>query len=455
MQIIEKVILGMITVGLSFRPLLRLNGTQASRWRRGFGRHGALSIFAVVSVLLVAVSSAHAQHTVRLPQPTGPYQIGTTYFALVDETRPEVFTDDPKDHRELLVRCWYPAQPVAGAKPEPFWGKETKEIGSLLAQFMRLPKTAFDDLALVQSHAYTDAPLAKSKSSYPVLTFSHGYIPGFISQNTAQMEELASHGYVVFSIGHTYETVANIFPDGRVVPFSQTRFMTFAQGAGKANVLVTKYTAATEPTEKDALIKRIVADWPVLDESLRIWAADVRFVLDELEKMNSGKRKSIFARTLDLKRIGIFGMSFGGATAGQVCAVDKRCKAGINLDGLQSGELIDHPMERPFMFMQSEGAGNINRLFFERAKNDAYYVVVKGTKHFNYSDFSMFSPDYQKAGLLGPIDGARMEGIINSYVLAFFDKYLKGKETSLLKGPPSNYPEVEFNSHGRQAKKEK
>ncbi len=99
------------------------------------------------------------------------------------------------------------------------------------------------------------------------------------------------------------------------------------------------------------------------------------------------------------------------------------------------------------MFMQSEGAGNINRLFFERAKNDAYYVVVKGTKHFNYSDFSLFSPDYQKAGILGSIEGARMEGIMNAYVLAFLNKYLKGKDTSLLKGASPSYPEVEFNLH--------
>ncbi len=400
-------------------------------------------------LMLLTASIATAQWVVKLPQPTGPYQIGTTYFALVDETRSEVFTDDPRDHRELLVRCWYPAQPVAGVKPEPFWGRDTREVGQSLAEYLRLPKGAFDDLALVQSHAYTDAVIAKSNSSFPVLVFSHGYIPGFLSQNTTQMEELASHGYVVFSIGHTYETVANIFPDGRVVPFSQTRFLTFAQGARKANELVTKYTAATGPVEKDTLIKQIVAAWPVLDESLRIWAADVRFVLDEIERMNSGKRKSIFARKLDLKRVGIFGMSFGGATAGQVCVTDKRCRAGINLDGLQSGELIDHPMERPFMFMQSEGAGNINRLFFERAKNDAYYVVVKGTRHFNYSDFSLFSPEYQKTGILGPIEGERMERIISDYVLAFFDKYLKGKgkDTPLLRGPSTSYPEVEFNWH--------
>jgi predicted dienelactone hydrolase len=406
-------------------------------------------------IVLLSATTSMAQWAVKLPQPTGPYQIGTTYFALVDETRPEVFTDDPKDHRELLIRCWYPARPVPGAMPEPFWGKDTKEIGPLLAQFMRLPKTAFDDLAVVQSHAYRDAPLSRSKSSYPVLVFSHGYTPGFISQNTAQMQELASHGYIVFSIGHAYETVANIFPDGRVVPFSQARLMAFAQGAAKANDTNTKYVAATDPAEKDALLRQVLAAWPTLDESLLIWTADTRFVLDELEKMNSGERNSIFAKKLDLKRTGIFGMSFGGSTAGQVCAVDKRCRAGINLDGLQLGALIDHPMERPFMFMNSEAGRNINRLFFERAKNDAYYVVVKGTKHFNYSDFSLFSPDYKKAGLLGPIDGARMEQITSDYVLSFFDKYLKGKDAPLLKGPPANYTEVEFSSHGSQTTTDK
>ncbi|MGH9958034.1 MAG: alpha/beta hydrolase family protein, partial [Pyrinomonadaceae bacterium] len=393
---------------------------------------------ATTLLVFLNITIATAQWTVKLPQPSGPYQIGTTYFALVDETRPEAFTDDPKDHRELLVRCWYPAQSVAGARPEPFWGKDTKEIGTLLAQFMRLPKTAFDDLAVVQSHAYTDVPLSNSKSRYPVVLFSHGYIPGFLSQNSAQMEELASHGYVVFSIGHSYETVANIFPDGRVVPFSQARLMAFAQGAGKTRELNVKYAAATEPAEKEDLIKQIVAGWPLLHESLRVWAADVSFVLDELERMNSGKRTSNFASKLDLKRIGIFGMSFGGATAGQFCAVDKRCRAGINLDGLQSGDLIDRPMERPFMFMQSEDARNVNRLFFERAKNDAYYVVVKGTKHFNYSDFSLFSPDYRKVGILGAIEGERMERIMNDYLLAFFDKYLRGKDAPLLKGPPAN-----------------
>ncbi len=236
-----------------------------------------------VLLTLLSVTTATAQWAVKLPQPTGPDAVGASRFSLVDTARPETFTDDPSDHRELLIRVWYPAKPAPGAQPEPFWGRETQEIATRMAEFMRLPKGAFDDLVRVPSHAYADAPLAKSRSAYPVLVFSHGYIPGLISQNTAQMEELASHGYIVVSIGHTYETLVNIFPDGRVVPFSQGRLAAFAQGAGKTRELNAKYAAATDPAEKEATLRRIVTEWTVLDESLRVWTADTRFVLDEME----------------------------------------------------------------------------------------------------------------------------------------------------------------------------
>ncbi len=400
------------------------------------------------TALLVMGSGTPAggQWVVTLPRPTGPSAVGTTRFSLVDAARPETFTEDSSDRREVLVRIWYPATPMSGARPEPLWGAETQEIATRMAEFMRLPKGVFDDLARAPSHAYTDAPVAQSLAPYPLLVFSHGYIPGLIAQNTAQMEELASHGYVVVSIGHTYETLVNHFPDGRVVPFSPGRLAAFGEGAGRTRELSARYAAAGDPAEKEALLRRIVAEWTVLNESLHAWTEDTRFVLDELHRMQAGTRTSVFAGKLDLRRLGVFGMSFGGATAGQVCAVDPRCTAGINLDGMQYGAVIDRPMERPFMFLHSEDARSINRLFFERATNDAYYITVRGAKHFNYSDFSLFAPDFQRAGLLGPIDGQRMVRILSDYVLAFFDKYLRGRDSALLDGPPARYPEVEFAS---------
>ena len=49
-----------------------------------------------------------------------------------------------------------------------------------------------------------------------MLLFSHGF-SGLRMQNTAQFEELASHGYVVASVDHTYDSVITIMPDSRAI----------------------------------------------------------------------------------------------------------------------------------------------------------------------------------------------------------------------------------------------
>jgi len=81
---------------------------------------------------------------------------------------------------------------------------------------------------------------------------------------------------------------------------------------------------------------------------------------------------------------------------------------------------------------------------FEIALGPAYAVRIAGSEHFNYADFSIMSPLYQMTGLLGPIEGYRMLEITEAYLLAFFDKYLKGQAAPLLDAPADDYPEVEF-----------
>ncbi len=94
------------------------------------------------------------------------------------------------------------------------------------------------------------------------------------------------------------------------------------------------------------------------------------------------------------------------------------------------------------MFMTSEPAGLMNEPVFRRAHGDAWYVTIKGSTHFNYSDFSLISPLFSKVGLLGPIDGRRMEQIMNAYIRTFFDQHLAGRDSPLLKGASTDYPEV-------------
>ena len=61
-----------------------------------------------------------------------------------------------------------------------------------------------------------------------------------------------------------------------------------------------------------------------------------------------------FTGRLDMTRVGIFGHSFGGATAAQFCHEDSRCKAGIDVDGAPHGSVIQAGIRQPFMFLLSD-----------------------------------------------------------------------------------------------------
>jgi len=398
-----------------------------------------------VGLLLIFLSTTFAQTLPVVPKPTGSYSVGTQEFSLIDNSRPETLTEDANDKRELYIRVWYPAQNVsADAKPLPIFGKQTKAIAEALAANLRLPKGALSFLALVSSQSYPNAPLAAAaKDKFPLIIFSHGYYQGFAAQNAVQMEELASHGYVVFGIGHTYETILNVFPDGRVVPAGKPLLF---QADSKAGELTKNYRESKTAAEKAAYARQIVLLSPANDR-LRVWTADVGFVLDEIERMNAGKAKSIFTNKLDLKRIGVMGMSFGGATAGQVCLKDKRCRAGINMDGLQHGDVYASGLKRPFMFMNNETQdAGINRDIYQAAGSDTYFLVVKGAKHLNFSNFNLFSTLDRENQILGKIPGDRMEKIMSSYTLAFFDKYLKNIDAPMLERSPSDFAEVVFSA---------
>ena len=87
-----------------------------------------------------------------------------------------------------------------------------------------------------------------------------------------------------------------------------------------------------------------------------------------------------------------------------------------------------------------------NVIVYDKARGPSYSVQIKGTVHPNYTDLSIFSGLFRKIGLMGSIDGFRMLEIESDYVLAFFDKHLKGESVPLLDGPSSRYPEVIFKS---------
>jgi predicted dienelactone hydrolase len=425
-----------------------------SGWLQTAGRVSAV----ILGLLIYAVTVflATGLPIFKDPATTGPYSVGTTRFYFVDASREDPFAPNPHAPRELLAAAWYPADVESGAKPEPFW-PEDSAAGPAISQLLHTPASFFSHVRLVKSHSYLDAPLATAETPYPVLIFSHGY-GGTIWQNTPQMEELASHGFVVFSLGHTYESGAVPFPGGRVVPMSAERMASLTKAAGGPEMatLFKQMQTTNDPVEIKRISMRILALSAPMNESLTLWVGDTRYLMDEIEKINAGADSGItgpakrFAGHLDVARMGVLGMSFGGATAGEICLSDPRCKAGLNLDGGQFGDLVDHPLSTPFLYFTSE-ANKMNDPIYENSRGDLYSVHVLRSTHLNFTDLSLALPGFkwisiQGMSILGRVNAGEMEHTMNAYTLAFFQRYLQGKPQPLLDGPPpaSEFPDVVF-----------
>ncbi|MBZ0277932.1 MAG: hypothetical protein K8I60_17425 [Anaerolineae bacterium] len=442
-QMVPAYALAALLLVLSLRSLRQkeIPAAAPAGCRRWILRAGVMALGLVV--LLIAAGLPLLFPMFSPAAPTGPYPVGTTTLEMVDDSRPEVYPPDTTAHRDLVVQVWYPAAPEAGAAYRPYVVDNT---GAFLAGTLSMPGFMFDYMRLLPSHSYQDAPLADSPSPYPVLVFSHGF-SGLINQNSVQMEELASHGYIVFSIGHPYAAMGVIYPDGRTVPANPTDPNPFLpQYPPDFTDIIQGCKAETDPAQIKACWQRVSVETPNIGDVMLDWTADTRFVMDELERINAGDITTPFAGRLDLDTMGVFGHSLGGATAVQVCLEDDRCRAVVDMDGMLFGNAYNQVIQQPFMLMNSnDGTGTVVFAYAE-AENDAYRIAVATAAHLNYTDMSLYFPPAvaSKIGLLGTIDAQRIETIMNRYLVAFFDRYLLGKDSPLLEAADPDFPEVDF-----------
>jgi predicted dienelactone hydrolase len=380
-----------------------------------------------ILLVLAGVALCAILPVFRLPAPTGPYKVGTQTRHLVDEGRFDPLSERPDRSRELMIQIWYPADKASRGRFAPYRERSITTFRS--AHF-----------ALVRTHSILDARLAKAESRYPLLLYTPSW-SGTRTECTLQVEELASHGYVVVGIDHPYSSAIIAFPDGRIV---RRKFVGDEDYSSEAAVELFARTA---------------------DQQVKIRAQDARFVLDVLEQLNENDPERMLTGALDLTRIGIFGFSLGGGTAAQACWLDRRFKAGLDMGGMVAGESAEQGSIAPFLFM-FEGmyesvpftpgsdisnlpASKRNEIEFTRkqfklmkaslSRSGGYWMVIDGIKHFEFCDSPFHSP--LRHGFASPEATAR---IISRYVLAFFDKHLRELDQPLLDGLSSQIPGVRF-----------
>jgi len=388
-----------------------------------------LALFAVVGLLMLfALLWREHKTEITLPAPTGHFPVGRTTYNWVNTAETDELAPSSGAKREVVVWIWYPATATSAAAveylPAPWRLADTQYSGVLMSQFLTR------DLSLVRVHSTSDPDVSSEQRSYPVVIMRAG--GGALTTDfTTLAEDLASHGYVVVGFDAPYRTSFVVFPDNRVV--------TRRAADNPENLSV---------GQANRLINRL----------LPMWTSDTKFVVRQLAQLNAADWSGKFTGRLDLQRLGMFGHSFGGATALQFCHDDSRCKAGIDIDGAPYGSVVREGLKQPFLFMVSEHSGEQSdpaikqiladfRAIYDRLPNGRLFITLRGANHFSFSDQMLLKSHYV-IGLLrllgvAPLEGRRGLAITTEYVHTFFDVYLKGEPAALLNKPPHLYPEVQ------------
>ena len=356
-----------------------------------------------------------------IPTPSGPYPIGTRIYELTDTSRKELYSG--KDEaRRIMIQVWYPSE--AGTSSEQArWMDKAEIYAPAVSGQIDMPPFFLNHLALVKVPAYKNTKVATADKTFPIILFSHGW-NGFNAQNTGQALELASHGFVVVGVQHTYGAVITVFPDGTIA-YSNPDAL--PDGAPQ--------------DEYETAAHKLVDQW----------AGDLGFTLDTLQTQNSDSN-SPFYKALDLSRVGVYGHSTGGGAAIQFCGTDSRCVALLGMDPFMrpvSYEVLDSGVTQPsfFMFSQfwTDDVNSRNNELFHRFiphVNDSLGVIsIDGTAHYDFADLPLLSPLAPQLGLKGPINGKRVVTIVDDYLLSFFEATLNGKSTTLFDNS-SPYAEV-------------
>lgn len=393
------------------------------------------------------------QPTLRLPAPTGPHAVGVVDFELIDHAREETFA--PGTPRRIPVRAWYPASSVAG-NPRPY--AKPLELEQVIGRFFTtsIPFGAdFGKVLNTPTHAFEGAQPAEG-GPRPTLVFSHGVF-AYIQSNTALMEHLASHGYLVLAISHPYTSCATVHENGDVIAADDALFKeTMKQGFDPGHLAAfidpdvgTRYEAHQRNLRKFVLAPHFL-----------VWEQDCLHTIDRLVDGALPGAGASLRPLVDGERIGTIGMSFG-SSASAAAHHDPRVRATVNLDGgIFDPALFGIGVNVPALIMHGDFQlglpGQVlfphSEFFFEPlasvgTRQDVIRVETKGSIHYSYTDLCLLPPKIfelvpSAAALRGRIEGRRMSCVINDFVLRFFDHYLCGIGPGLDTAFRARYPEV-------------
>ncbi|WP_255508038.1 alpha/beta hydrolase [Lysinibacillus sp. BW-2-10] len=309
----------------------------------------------------------------KMAKVTGDYDIATATYTYVDENRTEEFSDT-EQKRFVNVQFWYP---------------ET------------------------------------NSGSYPLVVFSHG-ANGVKASNTSTFKELASHGYVVCSIDHTYHSFFTASNDGSIT-MANKDYLSEISNANKEDF----YTRE----ELHGLIQK----WMTLRTD------DINFVIDTILSKSKKENAPVY-KLINTDLIGVFGHSMGAAASVGIGGERNDVKAVVNIDGPLFSELVYDQESDNFISNNKEYSTPLLNIYsddvweqlksnstyaanntIEKNGKEVYSVHFQGAKHLSFTDLSLVSPILATVlqGGKASIDKYECIEKENELIVKFFDHTLK------------------------------
>lgn len=335
-------------------------------------KHIVCKAIAVIFLIFIADVPAILMPQYNLIEATGEYEVATATYTYTDNSRVETYTDNG-EKRKVNVGFWYPKN---------------------------------------------------AKGTYPLVVFSHGMFGVKIS-NESLFRELASHGYVVCSIDHPYQSFFTRDEDGNITIVDKGFMQDY------------KDWCRVEDTE---ISYQYISEW------MKIRTGDMNLVIDTILDCTAGQNVDEVYQLVNVNKIGVCGHSMGGSAALGLGRERNDISAVMALEspyfgdilGVKKGDFIFNTETYPVPVLNiysdsTWGKFNKEPIYTQNEKllantdAQAFNVYIKGAKHLSLTDLALFSPI-----LSSMLDGGKAEvdeyhclKTINQATLEFFDCYLK------------------------------
>lgn len=355
----------------------------------------------ILSVVFISIglSLSYMIPVFSLPSVTGAHLIGTKI---------ESFTASKEELGIVNIKAWFPIDKI-GLEKDIY----SKNPAESLNGIMGMPGILFSHLKLVQTAAYAVQTKIATTQKLPLVIYAHGAASTNID-NTALLQEIASHGYIVVAVDFDFS------------------FDRYGLNLAQASTL----TLSAQKEFVAQLIDKVV---PVQTEYISL-------VVNELKN-----RQYNFSETIDFEQVILIGHSLGGTTCSSVKDEEVKPLMIINIDGPMP---LPTDLNVPFLYISSyspdlsdkelskKGLPEVKfyrdvkifelenvSSFFKNYRPNRHWVRFISAGHIDFTDIPYMIPTMATNGY----DKEKGHHLKSEVILNFMNHYINNKKQAFKK----------------------